>query len=88
MSLVLGPGGTIPGPTETGQEVCGQPLISGKRQSVPDAQPPPTPSSATAQHPLYPEIMPVPPSLQLSGLPEGQPRKRQAETLNFSTTAV
>lgn len=34
--------GTVPGPAEAGQEVCGQPLTSGKPRSVPDDAPPPT----------------------------------------------
>ena len=35
--------GTIPGPGEAGQEVCGRPLTSGKHRSVPDGAPPTPP---------------------------------------------
>lgn len=45
--------GTIPGPREAGQEVCGLPLTSGKCQPAPDGAHP-TPQTLTAQRPALP----------------------------------
>lgn len=81
--------GTVPGPAEAGQEVCGQPLTSGKPRSVPDGAPPPhSPGThtLTAQCPLHHEITHAPWSLRLSGLPKGgQPGEPQAESSEMSS---